>query len=546
MKSISNALLSRVLSIYLVLTTLLFALDVAIEYAKTKADIVSELDTLHATFGGNVGYTMWHMFDDQLDVTLTGVLNIPSVSRVLIFAPNGTVVRDIKATSPAKHVEFLPNEIFSKIQPIRNGTQQLGWLEIQSNSDVIFNKMKTRLLVNFIAALIKTVVLILLVKLFFDQVLSRPLFRLANQAAKLDPHALELQLLPVKENHPDELDVIAGVINRLATDAAHAISELNGLNKNLEQQVAQRTAQLQMSVDQLGRQREELTEEVKLRVAREESLWNVNQLLENSLERLQIAQDTLVQQEKLAALGGLVAGVAHEINTPIGLGLTAASQFQFLAEELIRKYEAQDLAESEFKLFLADTRELARSIMISLEKAAALVQSFKMVAVDQGHDSLRQFNVAKYIADVLLTHHAKLHKAGVASRLECDPELEILSNPGTWSQILSNLIANSVTHGFAGRRSGNEIVIRVSREGEQLCLDYLDNGKGMDEDTAKRIFDPFFTTNRHNGGSGLGMHVVFNLVTQQLGGTIELDTGRGRGTAFKITLPIAPTHDLTT
>lgn len=539
MKSISNALLTRVLSIYLVLTTLLFGLDVAIEYVETKADIVSELDTLHATFGGNVGYTMWHMFDDQLDVTLTGVLNIPSVSRVLVLAPGGEVVRNFESSSPAKHVDFLPHQLFSSVKPITHGAQQLGWLEIQSNSDVIFNKMKTRLLVNFIAALIETVVLILLVKLFFDQVLSRPLFRIANQAAKLDPHSVELQPLPVKTDRPDELDVIAGAINRLATDAADAIGDLNALNKNLEEQVAQRTAQLQMSVDQLGRQREELTEEVKLRVAREASLWNVNQLLESSLERLQIAQDTLVQQEKLAALGGLVAGVAHEINTPIGLGLTGASQFQYLAEQLIRKYEAKDLAESEFKLFLADTRELARSIMISLEKAAALVQSFKMVAVDQGHDSLRQFNVAKYIEDVLLTHHAKLRKAGVTARLECDPKLDILSNPGSWSQILSNLIANSVTHGFAERSSDNEIVISVCRTGEQLCLDYRDNGKGMDEDTAKHIFDPFFTTNRHNGGSGLGMHVVFNLVTQQLGGKIDLDTEPGRGTAFRITMPAA-------
>lgn len=545
MKSISNALLTRVLSIYLVLTTLLFGLDVAIEYIETKADIVSELDTLHATFGGNVGYSMWHMFDDQLDITLTGVLNIPSVSRVMVLAPGGEVLRDFESSSPAKHVDFLPHQLFSSVRPIKHGTQQLGWLEIQSNSDVIFNKMKTRLLVNFIAALIKTVVLILLVKLFFDQVLSRPLFRIANQAAKLDPHALELQPLPVKSDRPDELDVIAGAINRLAADAAHAISDLNALNRNLEEQVAQRTAQLQMSVDQLGRQREELTEEVKLRVAREESLWNVNQLLENSLERLQIAQDTLVQQEKLAALGGLVAGVAHEINTPIGLGLTGASQLQHLAEQLIGKYEANDLAESEFKLFLADTRELTRSITISLEKAAALVQSFKMVAVDQGHDSQRQFNVAKYIEDVLLTHHAKLRKAGVTARLECDPNLDILSNPGSWSQILSNLIANSVSHGFAERNSGNEIVISVSRAGEQLCLDYRDNGKGMDEDTAKHIFEPFFTTNRQNGGSGLGMHVVFNLVTQQLGGKIDLETEPGRSTEFRITLPAAPDHDQT-
>lgn len=188
---------------------------------------------------------------------------------------------------------------------------------------------------------------------------------------------------------------------------------------------------------------------------------------------------------------------------------------------------------------MADTRELTRSITISLEKAAALVKSFKMVAVDQGHDAQRQFNVAKYIEDVLLTHHAKLRKAGVTARIECDPNLDILSNPGSWSQILSNLIDNSVNHGFAERSSDNEIVISASRVGDQLCLDFRDNGKGMDEDTAKRIFDPFFTTNRHNGGSGLGMHVVFNLVTQQLGGRIDLDTEPGRGTAFSITIPAA-------
>lgn len=261
------------------------------------------------------------------------------------------------------------------------------------------------------------------------------------------------------------------------------------------------------------------------------------QVLASTNVALQAAQHDLAEAGKMAALGGLVAGIAHEINTPVGSGLTGSSHFKYMIDELEIKFRAGELKEPDFELFLSDAKDLSRSIYVSLERAAALVSSFKLIAVDQTHDEYRPFKPKDYINDVVLTLQQVLRRANVAVQIHCDADIIVHSFAGAWSQILSNLITNSVVHGFTPGQANPCATIDVTDTEDELVLAYSDNGKGMNEEVAKKVFDPFFTTNRQGGGSGLGMHVVYNLITQKLQGRIHLRTAPGAGVTFTCSLP---------
>lgn len=543
MRSISSHLLKRVLSIYFALTLVIFAVDVGLQYQRHRDGIAAELSMLQKTFERSVAYALWHMDSNQLSATIAGMLEMPSVSRVIVTSPEGAVISDATSRETSKQQHLLPISTLKARQALvhQEGPSEvpLGVLEIQSNSSVIVHRMQGPVLFAALTAMVKTMVLVALVKLFFDRILSRPLFEIARRAAQINPKAPQTSPLPVKQQgKPDELDVISSAINGLVGEVAATVGALDGLNKSLESQVEQRTAALRVAYDDLARERAELNAEVALRQARENDLEKSNQALAQSIEQLRLAQESLVESEKMAALGGLVAGIAHEINTPVGLGLTGASHFAYMVQQLETKFRAGELEESQFERFLGDAKELSRSICVSLEKAAALVRSFKLVAVDQGSDELRRFDLGAYIADVVLTHQPVLRKAQVALAIDCPERLEVTSYAGAWSQVLSNLINNSVTHAFPAGWQDPRIRIEVRIEGDDLVAVYSDNGQGMSEQVARRVFEPFFTTNRQGGGSGLGMHIVYNLVHQQLHGRVALQTEPGQGCRFTLRLPL--------
>ncbi|MDM8551078.1 ATP-binding protein [Desulfobacterales bacterium HSG2] len=255
--------------------------------------------------------------------------------------------------------------------------------------------------------------------------------------------------------------------------------------------------------------------------------------LQESLENLRKAQDHLVQSEKMAALGGLVAGVAHEINTPVGIGISEAS---FLKEEtkgFSESYSSGSLKRSDFEEYIKDATESATSILTNLGRAADLIASFKQVAADQSSDERRRFALKPYIREILVSLSPKFKKTSHAITLNCPEDLEIDSFPGAFSQIITNFVTNSLLHGFEGIESG-EIRFDATTKGEELLFRYSDNGRGMNEESVGQVFDPFFTTKRTSGGTGLGMHIVFNLVTQTLGGEIKCDSTLGEGTSFLI------------
>jgi signal transduction histidine kinase len=267
-----------------------------------------------------------------------------------------------------------------------------------------------------------------------------------------------------------------------------------------------------------------------------DSLETQNAALAQALAQLQDAQSELVRQEKLASLGQMVAGVAHEINTPLGICVTATSH---LVQELkLTKEElaAGEMTEDSLNAFFDVVDQSLRIMTTNTQRAASLVRSFKQVAVDQSSDDIRSFNLGAYLNEVLLSLQPKLKGRPVEVAVDCPKDLTMESFPGAVSQIVTNMVVNSLVHGFEREQRGH-ITIEARLDGDQVLFEYADDGAGMDADTLPKLFDPFFTTKRGSGGSGLGGHILYNLVTGALGGTLRAESSPGQGLRYHLRFP---------
>lgn len=294
------------------------------------------------------------------------------------------------------------------------------------------------------------------------------------------------------------------------TERRLAQEEVLALNTQLEARVAQRTAELLL----------------------------VNQELTQTLATLELARDQLVQSEKLAALGSLVTGVAHELNTPIGNCVTAVSALDYRVAELAQLAEA-GLKRSDLQSFLDDSRQATDLMGRNITRAATLITSFKQVAVDQTSSQRRQFSLATAIAELLLTLKPLVAKS--ACTLTCDSlqDAPLDSFPGPLGQVLTHLIENAILHGYDKGQTAGRIVVDARCVGaDHATISVRDFGRGIPLAHRRHLFEPFFTTRLGQGGSGLGLYVVHNITTGVLGGTVSVDSVEGQGATFTITIPL--------
>jgi len=256
--------------------------------------------------------------------------------------------------------------------------------------------------------------------------------------------------------------------------------------------------------------------------------------LQQSLQTLKTTQEHLINSEKLAVLGSLVAGVAHEINTPLGIGVTAASYISDLVHGMRGSLAAGGLELKTVANWVETMDDSAKLLSGNLQRAAEIVRSFKQVSVDQASEGARTFMMREYIQEIITSLHPKLKKGRHRVDLDCPDDLRVNTWPGVLAQILTNLIMNSLLHGFRGREEGL-ISIQVSNcENDFITLTYADDGAGLAVEELPHLFEPFHTSLRNEGGSGLGTYIIYNLVTQKLGGMISANSQPGQGLRYTI------------
>jgi PAS domain S-box-containing protein len=289
---------------------------------------------------------------------------------------------------------------------------------------------------------------------------------------------------------------------------------------------------------------EEVTErkraEAALR-ASEQEIRRARDEAEAALRNLQETQNSLIEAEKLAALGRMVAGVAHEINNPVGTCLTVASSLELRAAAFATEVAQGSLKRSRLNEFLENSRDASSQLVANLNHAAELIQSFKQVATDRNYANQRIFDLGALTEQIAMSLRPGLGKQHLTLNVECQPNLTMNSYPGPYGQVLTNLFLNSVAHAFPDGKGGI-VGIRVRASGkDKVEIVFSDDGCGMSLGVRRQAFDPFFTTSRDQGGTGLGLHIVHSIVTSCLGGRLNLDSEPGKGTTIRIVLPrVAP------
>lgn len=338
------------------------------------------------------------------------------------------------------------------------------------------------------------------------------------------------------------------VLNRQAREIAqghyHAevveedIKEFKELSENvvfMSEAISKREDELYNKEREVREMNEVLEQRVKERT---ELLSQANKELETTVFNLNNTKDQLVQSEKLASLGSLVAGVAHELNTPIGNASMASSSLKDFAEKVSRDLEDGSMTKSSLEKFLSDAIMATGITSRNLEKASELIVSFKQVAADQSSSQRREFLLTELVNEILVTLHPQTKKKSINFQLDIEDDLTLDSFPGPLGQVLSNLIMNAFLHGFDEMESG-EIRISATSDKTTVEIEVRDNGKGIPDQAVDKIFDPFYTTKLGKGGSGLGLHICHNIVIEVLGGSIQLDTHVNEGAKFILKIPLS-------
>ncbi|AWB67680.1 ATP-binding protein [Saccharobesus litoralis] len=572
--SVSRKLLSQVLSVYFILTFIVTVGQIAVEYFNAKEHIEGELKTLQKTFSGSLTRAIWELNSQQAVTIAEGLLAIPMVEGIIVRDENGQTITELGKQIKSSEIEIhygtegasleennsgLFGYTFPLIFEFSGRATQVGDVTLISSSDVIISRIEVGLYVLILNAFIKTTFLLMLFLRSFRLMLSEPLRTISEQIESFDIERLQNSKIDYEYEDENEIKVLTDAYNDLIDrldiynnklDAAQkelleANHKLDEQNLLLEQEVAKKTANLSHALldlenqkQELEQSRNELRDEIDIRRRAEELLINKQRELERSLRELKQAQGQLVESEKMASLGGLVAGIAHDVNTPVGIAVTASSFLNEQVETLKRQFNEKTLSPKHLDKFLLEAHESNHLISSNLKRASDLINSFKQVAVDQTSNAIRTIELKSYISDIIKSLQPNLKQSNHTFHIECPEHIHMRCPAGAISQIFTNLIMNSVIHGFENKEQGKVMIKIEERSGGMLKMVYEDNGKGVSNEVLAQLFDPFFTTRRESGGSGLGTHITYNLVKQTLGGTIKAYSELGQGLKFEIEIPV--------
>ena len=570
-KSISQTLLRRVLSVYFVITFVVTCAHVLGEYNNTKRALATELQNQHNTFSASLTRSLWEFNSQQINALAEGLVSMPSVSGLIIRDDRGRVITELGITLPASALPATPDMplslpeqsgVFGYYSPLAfefaGQNTVVGDVTLFSNRDVAISRLKVSLLFLMGNAIIKTTFLLLLFTLAFHRMLSRPLQELTAQLRDFQPDAPAASKLNLNAASGSEFELLERAYNDLLERIEMHQYELSSTqeklvlanrrldeqNDLLEQEVARKTSgmsKLMLDIEErrmeLEKRQFELEREIQQRKLTEATLKRTNERLQDSLDTIKKAQTQLVQTEKLASLGGLVAGIAHDVNTPIGIGVTATSFLADRVEALAISLEDQSLTQSQMKRFIEDARESVQLLDNNLHRAREIMAGFKELAVDQSSNAMRDVLLGAYIENVVKALQPNLKGKNITLDIQCGKTIKVRLHAGALAQIITNMIMNTLIHGLEDREQGR-ILIQAQLEQNELHFIYQDDGLGMSAEQLEHLFDPFFTTKADRGGSGLGTHIIYTLVHDTLKGKISAASKEGNGLTYTFSFPV--------
>jgi signal transduction histidine kinase len=571
--SISRKLLTRVLSVYFVLTFIVTCVQIGAEYINTKSHINSELLTLEKTFSSSLTRAVWELNTQQAVDIAVGLVAIPMIKGIVVTDEYDQIIAQLgkfsegeifnqadkatlnsESTAISSFSEGLFGHSFQLIFEFSGRTTKVGTVVLLSSNEVIFDRIEVGIYFLIGNAMVKTAALVFLFSLAFSSLLTNPLNELTEQINHFDiddPEASKLHTMSYENNelnilqraYNNLLDELVQYQNRLSTakqEILMANHKLDDQNLVLEQEVAKKTSSLSTTMLEMNKQQRELIEQQKQlkaenirRSQTEQTLTKTNQELKNSILELKKAQERLLDAEKMAILGKLSAEISHEINTPIGVSITSTSYLSDLLNSLKSDVYDQKLTKRSLDDFTKNADQSLHLLFNNLNRASDLITSYKQVAVDQTSNKTRKINVAQYLHEIIQSLQPKLKKTKHTINVNCVDNIDIYCHAGAISQIFTNLIINSIIHGFDGIENGT-ITIGAKLKGERLYLHYQDNGVGVPQNKLPQIFDPFYTTKSGTGGTGLGTHIINELVTDTLNGTIVAHSEVGQGLSYDI------------
>lgn len=566
--SLSRKLLTRVFSVYFVLTLVVTATQIIAEYASTKQQIESELNTLQNTFSISLTRAIWELNTPQAISIAQGLMELPIVEGVQIRDEAGTYVVEVGEFAPQiaapvglaglrNHAGGLFSYSFPLVFEFSGRQSSVGDVTLYSSFEIIFGRIEVGIFFLVGNAIVKTTFLIFLFMTAFRKMLSTPLNSITDQMQNFDPDNLhdskvnleiqddtELKQLQYSYNQViDDLIASQEKLNQAQGDLKTANRKLDDQNLLLEQEVAKKTGALSQIMLDLEEQKDELLskqltlrQEIDSRQFVEQELRKRNEELAGSMETLESAQQQLIESERMASLGGLVAGITHDVNTPLGVSVTAASFLLERINTLETAFNDKTITQSQMSSFIEESGQTTQLLMNNLNRASELIASFKQVAVDQTSEAERRLDLSSYLEEIIQSLKPSFKNTHHTVEVECDDSIKIMCAPGAIAQIVTNLVMNSVMHGFEHKVNGR-ISMKVEATEQEVTIHYSDDGIGLLPEHLDSLFDAFFTTKRAKGGSGLGTHIVYNLVTQTLNGQIEAKSTTGQGLQYTIRFP---------
>ena len=440
--------------------------------------------------------------------------NDTNIQRVIIFDNNQNIFAQynphkLENPSDIKYQEislddknngFLNYGILKISVPLKHKDEIYGILYLEKSTKII-TKLLKKVFKDVIVFTLILLIIIYFICIFLSNYLLKPILFLAKSAEEIA--TTQNYSTRVEYNSKNEIGSLYKAFNKLLKDT-------ESLTTNLEEKVNIRTKELNLKTQEL----------------------------ELSLDNLKKTQQQLIESEKMSALGNLVSGIAHEVNTPLGNAITSSSIIEKETSLLIKEFQEGTLKRSSMETKLDILSKSAKLLNKTLNYASDLIKSFKQISIDQVTNDIRIFEISHYIEDIFLTNHNKLKLIPVKVQIESESDIMIKTSPGVIAQIFNNLIQNSIIHGFENLEYDAKISVFLKTQEEYLIIDYIDNGVGINEDIKKKIFEPFVTTKRNAGGTGLGLNIVYNLIYQKLKGSIDVISEKNLGTKFTIKIPL--------